>query len=86
MLLLRGVEGDCTYPQVPLVRAKDWFRFAAPQMSHGMGCILTPALGGCKAYSVYRLGLRSVLQPDVPIRTKEYLAVNGRGVHTSIHL
>lgn len=40
---------------------------------------MTPALGGCKAYSVYRLGLRSVLQPDVPIRTKEYLAVKGQG-------
>lgn len=48
-------------------------------MSHGMGCILTPALGGCKAYSGYRLGLRSVLQPDVPIRTLEYLTVKGRG-------
>lgn len=23
-------------PQVPLVRAKGWFRFAVPQMSHGM--------------------------------------------------
>lgn len=79
MLLLRGVGWHCIYPQVPLVRAKGWFRFAVPQMSHGMGCILTPTLGGCRAYSGYRLGLRSVLQPDVPTRTYEYLTVKGRG-------
>lgn len=67
---------------VPLVRAWHWFRFrsAANVALYGMHFDSCPwRLQGLLRQSGCRLGLRSVLQPDVPTRTHEYLAVMGRG-------
>lgn len=69
-------------PQVSPVRAKGRFRFcsAANVAWYGMHFDSYPwRLQGLLRIPKSRLGLRSVLHPDVPIRTLEYLTVMGRG-------